>query len=163
MSNNEVIPSSLQLDEKLCERIPLTPHVLLADTFTVPAPAPHVTSMSLVPCPASIVPLETVQLNVGVGDGETTLKLTDAPAHHDKGFAVIEPGVDGLPLIVIVLGVLLPGVQAVVLAVTLRNPLVKEDDTLSNIVVEPCPLVIVVPAGFVHVKLVAPGTLAIEY
>src|SRR5437868_6072077 len=41
--------SSLQLDEKLCERVPLTPQLLLAVTFTLPAPVPQVASMLLLP------------------------------------------------------------------------------------------------------------------
>ena len=71
--------------------------------------------------------------------------------HHDPGNAVSVLGVFGLPLIEIVLGVLVPGVQSVVLAVTVRFPVVNDDPTLKRIVVLPCPLVIVVPAGGVHV------------
>jgi hypothetical protein len=51
---------------------------------------------------------------------------------------------------VIVLAGLLPGVHSVVLAVTLRNPLVNADVTFNRIVLLPCPLTIEVPAGGVH-------------
>jgi hypothetical protein len=56
----------------------LKPQVLLAFTVTVPAAlmAPQVTSMLLVVCPASIVPLLTVQVYVGRGDAGVTLKFT---------------------------------------------------------------------------------------
>ena len=60
-------------------------------------------------------------------------------------------GTFGFPLIVIVLGVLLPGVQSDVVATTVKEPVLNEEDTLSRIVVLPCPLVMVVPAGLVHV------------
>jgi hypothetical protein len=88
-----------------------------------------------------------------MGDGVTTgaLKLTNPLLHHAPGFAVIAAGVFGFPEIVIVLGMLVPGVQAVELAVTVKYPLVNAGETLSMIEVLPCPLVMVVPAGFVHV------------
>jgi hypothetical protein len=72
----------------------------------------------------------------------------------------------GLPKIVIVLAGLLPGAHWLVFAVTVRKPLVKVDDTCNCIVVLFCPLMIVVPAGFVHVYGVGPPafvTGAIEY
>jgi hypothetical protein len=72
-------------------------------------------------------------------------------------------GVAGFPLIVIVLGGLDPGVQSVVLATTLTSPVLKFDATLNCIAVVPCPTRLVDPAGIVQVKLVAPGTLEIEY
>ena len=46
---------------------------------------------------------------------------------------------------------LVPGVHKVVLAATVNAPLVNAGLTLSRIVVLPCPLLMVVPAGFVHV------------
>src|SRR6186997_448948 len=67
---------------------------------------------------------------------------------------------------VIVLAGLLPGEHWLVLAVTLRKPLVNAGDTCSWIVVLPCPLVMVVPAGLVHVYGVGPPALvtgAMEY
>jgi hypothetical protein len=60
-------------------------------------------------------------------------------------------GVLGLPKMLIVLGALVPGVHNVVLATTVNVPVLNEEDTLSRIVVLPCPLLIVVPAGLVHV------------
>lgn len=117
----------------------------------MPVPVPHVTSILVLPCPAVMVPFETVQLLVGCGVTAVTLKVTNPPLHHDPGKADSVLGVLGLPLIEIVLGMLVPGVQAVVLAVTVRLPVVNEDPTLKRIVVLPCPLVIVVPAGGVHV------------
>ena len=79
------------------------------------------------------------------------------------GFGVIVPGVFGLPIMVIVLGILVPGVQANVLAVTDNCPLVNVGDTVNRMVVLPCPLEMVEPAGAVQLKLVAPATLEIEY
>ena len=62
------------------------------------------------------------------------------------------PGVFGLPKIVIVLGMLVPDTHAVVVAVTLNDPLVNVGDTLNSIVVPYGGLPnIVVPAGTVHV------------
>lgn len=63
---------------------------------------------------------------------------------------MIVPGVFGFPDIVMVLGRLVPGVQAVVFAVTVRNPLLNAGPTLKRIVVVSCPLVMVVPAGLVQ-------------
>ena len=60
-------------------------------------------------------------------------------------------GTFGFPLMVIVLGVLLPGVHSEVVATTVSDPVLNDDDTLSRIVVLPCPLAMVVPAGLVHV------------
>ena len=79
------------------------------------------------------------------------LKFTNPPLHHDAGLAVMLAGTFGFPLMVIVLGMLLPGVQSDVVATTVKEPVLNVDDTLSRIVVLPCPLVIVVPAGLVHV------------
>jgi hypothetical protein len=79
------------------------------------------------------------------------LKFTNPPLHHVNGFAVMLPGVLGLPVIDIVLGALVPGVQAAVLATTVNCPLVNADPTLSRIVVLPCPLLMVVPEGLVQV------------
>jgi hypothetical protein len=130
--------------------VPLVPQPLLAITFTVPVPDPQVTSMLVLPCPAVMVPLETVQLFVGCGVTEGTLKFTNPPEHHNAGFAVMLPGVVGAPVNVIVLGVLVPGVQSDVLAVTVRLPVVKAGPTFNSIVVLPCPLVMVVPAGLIQ-------------
>ena len=132
--------------------MPLAPQELLAVTFTFPLPVPHVTSMLVLPCPAVMVPFETVQLLAGCGDTDVTLKVTNPPLHHAPGNADSVLGVFGFPLIEIVRGVLVPGVHRVVLAVTVRFPVVNDDPTLKRIVVLPCPLVIVVvPAGGVHV------------
>ena len=120
-------------------------------TFTVPVPVPQVTSILVLPCPAVMVPLETVQLFVGCGVTDATLKVTNPPLHHDPGKAVSVPGVFGLPMMVIVLAILVPGVHAVVLATTVNDPVVNAGPTLNRIVVLPCPLLIVVPAGLVHV------------
>jgi hypothetical protein len=79
------------------------------------------------------------------------LKFTGSPLQMLSGFEVIVPGVFGLPLMVMVRGALLPGVQRVVLATTLTNPLVNEEETFTRIAVVPCPLVIVVPEGVVQV------------
>ena len=51
---------------------------------------------------------------------------------------------------VIVLGVLLPGLHNEVLAVTLNAPLPNDDPTFNKIVELFCPLWMVVPAGTVH-------------
>jgi uncharacterized integral membrane protein len=59
-------------------------------------------------------------------------------------------GTFGFPMIVIVLGTLLPGVHSVVLAVTVNCPVIKDEDTFSRIVVLPCPLAIVAPLGTVQ-------------
>ena len=61
------------------------------------------------------------------------------------------PGVLGLPVIVTVLTGLLPGVQRLVFAVTDNTPVMKEGLTDNRIVVLPCPLLMVVPAGLAHV------------
>ena len=61
------------------------------------------------------------------------------------------PGVLGLPTIVIVRAVLLPGVHKDVFAVTDKVPVVNVDPTFNKIVVVPCPLLMVVPAGLVQV------------
>ena len=76
------------------------------------------------------------------------------------------PGVLGFPLIVTVLTGLLPGVQRLVFAVTDNTPEVKVEPTVNKIVVLPCPLAIVVPAGLVHTYGVGPptpGTGTMEY
>jgi hypothetical protein len=96
-----------------------------------------------------MVPFETDQLYVGSGVTDVMLKFTNPLAQNTAGFAVIVPGVLGLPMIVMVRGVLVPG-QLAELAVTVKNPLLKFDDTVNCIVVLPCPLVIVVPAGLVQ-------------
>ena len=100
-----------------------------------------------------------------MGDGTTggTLKFTNPPKHHIPGAAVIVPGVLGLPIMVMVLDALLPGEQILLFAVTDKGPEVNVDPTFNRMVVLPCPLLMVVPAGLVQVKLVAPATLAIEY
>src|SRR3954462_10453943 len=143
--------SSLQPDVKLCVRMPLTPQVLLAVTLTLPAPVPQVTSMLLLPCPADMVPFGASQLYPGSGETDAMLKFTNPPLHHDKGFAVIVPGMPGLPTRVAVLAGPLPGVQALLLAVTDKVPVVNVDPTVNKMVGVFCPLVIVVPAGFVQV------------
>ena len=136
-------------------RIPLTPHVLLALTLTGPElgtpVVPHVTVMLLVPCPVIFVPFVTVQLYIGTGTpvGFVTLKPIVAPEHHDGVPGVIVPGVAGFPLIVIVRGVLVPGEQCDVLAVTLTNPEVKVEFRSNCIVSFPCPTKLV--PGTVHV------------
>ena len=107
--------------------------------------------MLVLPCPAVIVPLETAQLLVGVGVTDATLKFTNPPLHHDEGFAVMVPGVPGLPIMVIVLAGLFPGEQALLFAVTDKVPVVKLEPTVNKIVVVLCPLLMVVPAGLVHV------------
>jgi hypothetical protein len=119
--------------------------------------------MFVLPCPARIVPLVTTQLFVGCGDTAATLKFTNPPLHHNAGFAVMAPGVEGVPNKLIVRAVLLPGVQVFIFAVTDNCPLLNADPTCNRIVVLPCPLVIVVPAGLVHVYPVAPDMFAIEY
>ena len=129
----------------------LVPQVLLAVTFTLPVPVPHVTSMLLEPCPAVMVPLVTLQLYAGSGDTVATAKFTNPPLHHDVGLAVSVPGVLGLPVRTVVLAGLLPGVHSVVLAVTDKVPLLKLDNIFSWMVVVPCPLAINVFAGGVHV------------
>ena len=83
--------------------------------------------------------------------------------HHEPGFAVIEAGVFGFPEMVMVLGMLVPGEQVVELAVTDKFPPMNDDDTLSMIVVPPCPLVMVVPVGLTHAYPLAPDTLEMEY
>ena len=98
-----------------------------------------------------IVPLDTVQLTVGCGVTDATLKFTVAPEHHVPGAAVIVPGVEGLPLIVMVLGVLVPGVHRFVFAVTDKNPVLKVDPTFNKITLVPAPLTMLVPAGGVQV------------
>jgi hypothetical protein len=72
-------------------------------------------------------------------------------------------GVLGLPNMLIGLGTLLPGVHSEVFAVTVNWPVLNEDPTANNIVALPCPLLIVVPAGFDQLYVDAPGTLEIEY
>ena len=97
-----------------------------------------------------MVPFEVVQLYTGNGDTIATLKFTNPPVHHMAGFAEMDPGWFGFPAMLMVLGMLVPGVQAVVLAVTVKFPVVNDAPTLNRIVVLPCPLVMVVPAGFIQ-------------
>ena len=148
------MPSSLQPAEKLCELVPaLWPQVLLAFTDTVPAAVtPQVTSIILLPCPASIVPLETVQLYAGSGDAGVTKKFTNPPAHQTDGLAVIAPGLFGLPqMVLLFLIALVAGGHNVELAATVKNPLVNVDDTFNRMVDPVADPEIVVPAGFVQV------------
>ena len=128
------------------------PHKLLALTLTLPVPAPQVTSMLLLPCPASIVPLETVQVYTGSGDAGVTKKFTNPPVHQTAGLAEIAPGLFGLPQIVLLLlGALVAGAQATELAATVKTPLVKVDDIFNRIVDPVADPEIVVPAGLVQV------------
>ena len=118
-------PSSLQVEVRFSVRVPLFPQVLLAVTFTLPAPVPHVTSMLLLPCPEEIVPLDTNQLFAGCGERDGTLKFRNAPAQNEPaGFCVMLTGVDGVPAMAIVLGDPLPGAHRLVLAVTDNDPVV---------------------------------------
>ena len=108
--------------------------------------------MLLLPCPASIVPLETVQVYIGSGAAGVMLKFTPPPVHHTSGLAVIAPGVLGLPQMVpLVLGALVAGAHNTELAATVKTPLVKEDDTFNRMVDPVADPEIVVPAGFVQV------------
>ena len=66
------------------------------------------------------------------------------------GLAIILPGWFGFPAMLMVLGRLVPGVHAVVLAVTVKFPVVNDAPTLNRIVVVSCPLVMVVPAGLIQ-------------
>lgn len=96
--------------------------------------------MLLLPWPAVIVPLLTLQLYAGSGATIVVLKLTKSPLHQLAGLDVMLPGTLGLPKMLMVLGTLVPGVQADVLATTVNCPVVNDEDTLSRIVVPPWPL-----------------------
>jgi hypothetical protein len=99
-----------------------------------------------------MVPVDTAHVYDGVGDTAATLKFTNPPLHHDPGLAVSAAGVAGLPVTAHVLaGPLKVGVHAVVLPTTEIVPLANEEPTVNNMVVVPCPLAIVVPAGTVQV------------
>ena len=142
----------------------LVPQVLPAVTFTVPVPIPHVTSILVLPCPAVIVPFETVQLLVGCGDRAAMLNVVNPPLHHVVGNALITEGTDGLPFrVLLVLGTLVAGAHNTEFATTDTVPLVNEFDTFSRMVALPCPLAIVVPAGFVQVYVKPPGGFTTEY
>ena len=60
------------------------------------------------------------------------LKFTNPPSHHADGFGEITPGRLGAPFIVMVLGVLVPGVQAVVFATTVTWPLANGEGGTVN-------------------------------
>ena len=152
------MPSSLQpAGVNTCELIPaLMPQPLLAFAVIVPdAVVPQVTSILLGPCKLVIVPFEEVHVKYGTGpvSGFATLKLSDAPEQNAPGgFCVIVPGLSGLPQIVLlVLGALVAGAHATELAATVKNPLVKEDDTFNRIVDPVADPEIVVPEGTVQV------------
>jgi hypothetical protein len=107
--------------------------------------------MLLLPCPAVIVPLGVSQLYTGSGATGVMLKFTNPPLHQVPGRAVIVPGMAGLPTRVAVLAGPLPGVQALVLAVTDKKPVVNAGPTFNKIVVVFCPVAMVVPAGLLQV------------
>lgn len=74
----------------------LVPQLLDAETVTLPVPVPQVTSILFEPCPAVIVPFETVQL-YPVAEGTAVEKFTKPPLHQTGGLAVIVTGVAGAP------------------------------------------------------------------
>ncbi len=80
-----------------------------------------------------------------------TLKLTTNPEQNTAGLAVIVPGVLGLPQNpLLTLAGLDPGHDDE-FATTDKVPVLKVEDTASNMVDEPCPSDIEVPEGAVQV------------
>jgi hypothetical protein len=143
--------SCLHTVEKLCVRVLLAPQVLYALTVTLPVPFPQVTSMLVEFCPAVMVPFGAVQIYCGIGDTVATLKFTNPPSHHPDGFAVMDAGVDGAPLMVIAFEGLVAGAQAEEFATTETNPEVKLEGTLNWMVWLPWPMIFTAPAGSVQV------------
>ena len=81
-----------------------------------------------------------------------TKKFTNPPLHHTVGLAVIDPGLLGLPqMVLLFLGVLVAGGHNVELAATVKTPLVNVDDTFNRMVDPVADPEIVVPTGLVQV------------
>ena len=81
-----------------------------------------------------------------------TKKFTNPPLHQTVGLAVIDPGLFGLPqMVLLVLGALVAGGHNVEFAATVKTPLVKVDDTFNKMVLPVADPEIVVPTGVVQV------------
>ena len=79
--------------------------------------------------------------------------MRDAPEQNAPGgFCVIVPGLFGLPQkVLLVFVALVAGGHNDELAATVKNPLVKEDDTFNSMVAPVADPEMVVPTGFVQV------------